>query len=79
MNPKVKVTPKENGAVISVDGFDITITVKPSAAPPHEEAPAIPVPSMITVESVRSRLSEHLEELDISEEAEGIVVMRARA
>lgn len=69
----MKVTPKEDGAFISINGFDITIIVKPSATP-IEEAPTIPAPPRITVESVRSRLSEHIEELEVSEEVEGIVV-----
>jgi len=65
----VKVTPTQDGAVITVDGLDITITVKPSSAIP--EAPA---PPRIIVESVRSRLAEYLEDINVSEEAEGIVV-----
>ena len=73
MSQKVKVTSKEDGAVISVDGFDIIITVKPSVAIPQEGAP-IQIPLRITVESVRSKLSEHLEELDVSEEVEDIVI-----
>ena len=79
MNHKLKVTPKEDGAVISVDGFDITVTVKPSVMPPEEAPPIsipprIQIPLRITADSVRSRLSEYLEELDVSEEPEGIVV-----
>ena len=69
MSSKVKVTPTQDGAVITVDGLDITITVKPSSAIP--EAPA---PPRIIVESVRSRLAEYLEDINVSEEAEGIVV-----
>ena len=65
----MKVTPTQDGAVITVDGLDITITVKPSSAIP--EAPA---PPRIIVESVRSRLAEYLEDINVSEEAEGIVV-----
>ena len=72
MNSKVKVTAKENGAIISVNGFDITITVKPSTAPPKEVP--IQIRPRITVESVKTKLTEHLKELDIIEEAEGIVV-----
>lgn len=64
MDKKVKVTPKEDGAVISVDGYDIIVTVKPT-----EEVAPKP-----TVESVKARLEEYLEELEVSEEAEGIVV-----
>jgi len=66
---KVKVTPRQDGATITVEGLDITITVKPSTAIP--EAPA---PPGITVEAVRSRLAEYLKEISVTEEAEDIVV-----
>lgn len=69
MSLKVKVTPTQDGAVITVDGFDITITVKPSSAIP--EAPAS---LRITAESVRSRLAEYLGEVSVSDEEEGIVI-----
>ncbi len=64
MNRKVQVTPTADGAVISVAGYDIVITVKPT----EDVAPKI------TLESVRSRLEEHLEELEVSKTAKGIVV-----
>lgn len=70
MSPKVRVTPKEDGAVISVDGVDIIVTVKPS----DSTAPTVIAPSEIDIESVRSRLAEYLKVLEIGEEAEGIVV-----
>jgi len=66
---KVKVTPRQDGVVITVDGFDITVTVKPSSVTP--EAPG---PPRTTVESVRSRLAEYVKEISVSEEAEGIVI-----
>lgn len=69
MSLKVKVTPTQDGAIITVDGLDITITVKPSLA-----VPEAPVPPRISVESVRSRLAEYLKEISVSEEEEGIVV-----
>ena len=64
MNRKVKVTPTADGAVISVEGYEVVITVKPTES----------VSPKITLESVGSRLEEHLEELEVSETAEGIVV-----
>lgn len=64
MDEKVKVTPKEDGAVISVDGYDVIVTVKPAEA----------VAPRFTIESVRLRLAEHVEELELNEEAEGVVV-----
>jgi hypothetical protein len=60
----VKVTPKADGAVISVGGYDVVITVKPTES----------VPPNITLELVSTRMEEHLEELDLSETDEGIVV-----
>ena len=65
----MKVTPRQDGAVITVEGFDITVIVKPSST-----APEAPAPPRITVESVRSRLAEDLKEVSVSEEADGIVV-----
>jgi hypothetical protein len=64
VNRKVQVTPTADGAVLSVAGYDIVITVKPSEG-------AVPTS---TLDSVRSRLGEHLEELEVTESAEGIVV-----
>jgi len=64
MNRKVKVTPTADGAVISVEGYDVVIKVKPIEG----------FTSKITLESVISRLEEHLEELEVSEMAEGIIV-----
>jgi len=60
----VQVTPTADGAVISVEGYDIVITVKPTEG----------VAPKITLESVKSRLKEHLEELEVSETDKGIVV-----
>jgi len=64
VNRKVQVTPTADGAVISVEGYDIVITVKPTEG----------VAPKITLESVKSRLKEHLEELEVSETDKGIVV-----
>lgn len=74
MSVNIKVTPTENGAVITVNGYDISITVKtsePAATP--SVAPAV----RNTVEEVKSRLAEYLGELTISEEVEGIIVRPA--
>ena len=64
MDTKVKVTPRDNGAVISVEGYNIVVTVTLA-----EE-----VAQRITVASVEARLEEHLQELDVREEEEGIIV-----
>jgi hypothetical protein len=61
---KVKVTPKEDGVVISVEGYEITVSVKPKER----------VVPKVTVESVKSKLTKHLEMLELIDEAEGIVV-----
>ncbi len=71
MSLSIKVTPTENGAVITVNGYDISITVRPS------ELVVTPSPTptaRITVDEVKSKLAEYLGELTISEEVEGIVV-----
>jgi hypothetical protein len=67
LNPKVKVTPKEDGAIISIDGYDINITIQPT-----EEAPIVTTQSQI--EFVKSRLEDYLGELEIREEVTSIVV-----
>ena len=36
MSSKIKVTPKSNGAIITINGLEIEITVKPSEVPPEE-------------------------------------------
>ncbi len=97
MSPKIKVTPRSNGAIITVNGLDIEVTVRPSEAPPGErEAPAPPssmaestvkprapepaaiTPTGITVESIKRDLSAYLKDLDISEDAEKVVVTPKR-
>jgi hypothetical protein len=66
-DPKIKVTPKEDGAVITVDGFDIIITIKPSEEIPIE-LPVLIKPSL-TVELVKKDLDLYLEDIDITERA----------
>ena len=73
---KIKVTPKEDGAVITVDGFDIEITIKPSEKVTIE--PPVPIKPGITVELVKKDLDSYLEDLDITEDDENIVVMPKR-
>ena len=36
MSSKIKVIPKSNGAIITINGLEIEITVKPSEVPPEE-------------------------------------------
>jgi len=75
-DPKIKVTPKEDGAVITVDGFDIVITIKPSEEIPIE-LPVLIKPSL-TVELVKKDLDLYLEDIDITEDDENMVVMPKR-
>jgi len=67
----VKVTPTEDGAILTVNGFDITISVKPSTVLP---TPAVPPSGRVTVEFVRSRLTPYLANLTVHEDEEGIVI-----
>ena len=92
MSSKIKVTPKSNGAIITINGLDIEITVKPSEIPPGEREAPVPqsimaestvkpaaiTPSRITVESIKRDLSTYLKDLDISEDAEKVVVTPKR-
>jgi len=64
VDQKVKVTPRDDGAVISIEGYNIIVTVTPT----EEAAPRI------TVASIEARLEEHLQELEVRAEEEGIVV-----
>jgi len=73
LSPNIKVTKKEDGAIISVDGFDITITVTSTKISPFEDKQVLES-QVMNVESVKTLLAEFLEELDISENVEGIVV-----
>ena len=75
-DPKIKVTPKEDGAVITVGGFDVVITIKPSEEVPTK--PPVPIKPSLTVELVKKDLDPYLEALDITEDEENIVVMPKR-
>ena len=74
MSLKIKVTPTEKGAVITTNGFDIEIIVKPSETATIEPK----APPLITLESVNKELSSYLDELEIKEEPENIVIMLKR-
>ena len=92
MSSKIKVTPKSNGAILTINGLDIEITVKPSDVPPEEHEEPVPPSSMaestvepaatpllrITVESIKRDLSAYLKDLDISEDEEKVVVTPKR-
>ena len=92
MSSKIKVTSKSNGAIITINGLDIEITVKPSEAPPEEREapvppssmaestvkPAVTTPLRITAESIKRDLSTYLKDLDISEDAEKVVITPKR-
>ena len=73
-DPKIKVTPKEDGAVISLDGFDIVITIKPSEEIPIE-LPVLIKPSL-AVELVKKDLDLYLEDIDITEAATKLNILR---
>ena len=71
MSLSIKVTPTENGAVIAVNGFDISITVSTSEAggkTPGENVIAV------SVDRVKSRLDEFLEDLTVTQEEDEIIV-----
>ena len=57
MSSKIKVTPKSNGAIITINGLDIEITVKPSEIPPEEREAPVP-PSIMAESTVKPRAPE---------------------
>jgi len=78
MSARVRVTPTEDGAVISVDGVEITVVVKAKESV-STLAATTPVAQRdeeqrITVELVRGRLAAFLPDLTVTDEAEGILV-----
>jgi len=69
----VKVVARDDGAVISVNGIDIVITVKPTTS--IEEEPLFaPAPVKHLLESIMSELEEYREDIEIREEADKIIV-----
>ena len=92
MSSKTKVTPKSNGAIITINGLDIEITVRPTEVPTEEREASVPMssmvestvepaantPSRITVESIKRDLSTYLKDLDISEDANKVVITPKR-
>ncbi|UCH03176.1 MAG: hypothetical protein JSV20_05225 [Candidatus Bathyarchaeota archaeon] len=73
MNQKVKVVARDDGAIISVNGIDIVITVKPSIS--VEEKPLFaPAPVKHILESIESALEEYREDIEIREETDKITV-----
>jgi hypothetical protein len=66
-NPQFKVTPKEDGAVITVNGFDTVITIKPSEKIPIE--PPVLIKPSLTVELIKKDLSR----ARVSGETSGVV------
>jgi hypothetical protein len=73
--PKLKITPKKDGAVIKLENYEIEITVKQTGKPIEHAPPGEPV---ATVEALKKDLSTHLEDLEISEEDENIIVKPKR-
>jgi hypothetical protein len=76
VNPKIDVTSKENGAIITVEGIEIEITIKPTWRYGKQlqegEEP------VLTVESLRRDLDPYLRDLDIYEEGDKIIVKPRR-
>lgn len=71
---QVKVTPMPDGAMLTVDGIEITITVKSL-----EEKPAMPPLGRPTaISDVEAALAKYAKDLKITEEEEGIVVKPIR-
>ena len=64
MTSEIKVNEKKDGVIIATQGLDIDITIRPSE----------PYRRKITIKLVRSRLSEYIEDLTISEKAEMIII-----
>ncbi len=75
VNPKIDVTSKENGAVITVEGLEIEITIKPTWKYGKQlQEGKEPEP---TVESLRRDLDPYLRDIDIYEE-EGKIIVKPR-
>jgi hypothetical protein len=73
MSAKIKVLPTETGAIISIHGYDITVTVQPSMRD-QEESPSTLRESQTLLETLRTRLAEYVHELAITKEVTGITV-----
>jgi hypothetical protein len=69
----VKVVAREDGAVISVNGIDIVITVKASASV-DEKSLFAPAPVKHVLESIKLELEEYREDINIMEEEDKIIV-----
>ena len=72
MSLEIRITPKKDGAIINVKDLDITITVTPSEV--AAVTPSPPEPPPITLDLVRSRLVDYVEDLTIAVRIEGITV-----
>lgn len=72
MSLEIRITPKKDGAIINVKDLDITITVTPSEV--AAVTPSPPAPPPITLDLVRSRLVDYVEDLTIAVRIEGITV-----
>jgi hypothetical protein len=92
MPPTIKVTPRSDGVIITVNGLDIEVTVRPSevstdgceASAPQRRVveskgePIASPPSKITVESIKRDLNAYLRDLDFWEDDEKVVVTPKR-
>jgi hypothetical protein len=76
VKPRIDVTSKEDGAIITVEGIEIEITIKPTwKYIRHLESSE---ESMTTIESLRRDLVSYLKDLDIYEGEDKIVVKPKR-
>ena len=72
MSTKIKVVPTETGAIISVHGYDITVTIQPSM--PDQGEGLSQGNSQTLLATLRTRLAEYVHELAITEESTGVTV-----
>ena len=74
-SPRVTVTPKRDGAVIIVEGFEIEVTVRPQWKTPDSRELGDQVQ---LVESLRRDLDAYLKDLEITETCDSITVRPKR-
>jgi len=75
-NPKITVNPKKDGAIITVEGLEIEITVRPQWRTPRHHT-TVGEPEQ-TIESLKKDLEPYIKDLDIIETVDGITVKPKR-
>ena len=76
VNPRITMNPKKEGAVITIEGFEIEVTVRPQWKTPDSNALMDDEGQL--VESLRMDLGPYLTDLEITETPEGITVKPKR-